>query len=75
MNVLTKEVCVHCNGSINLSHSITECIKCDCVIHTKCFDKKEHMFFEDEFYCKNCVHLAVKRYNPFKQDFENDEID
>ena len=34
-----------------------------------------HTLFENDFYCTNCDHLAVKRYNPFKSDLENDEID
>ena len=37
--------------------------------------KKIHTLFENDFYCTNCDHLAVKRYNPFKSDLENDEID
>ena len=75
MTVLIKEVCVHCNGGVNLGQSINDCIICDCVIHTKCFDKKVYTFFENDFYCKNCDHKAIKRYNPFKSDLDNDEID
>ena len=75
MTALIKEVCVHCAGSVNLGQSINECNICDCVIHTKCFDKKVYTFFENNFYCKNCDHKAVIRYNPFKEDLENDEID
>ena len=70
-----KEVCVHCHGSVNLGQSINECIMCDCVIHTRCFDKTVHTLFEEDFYCKNCEHKAVQRYNPFKLDLENDELD
>ena len=75
MIALLKEVCVHCLGGVSIGQSINECTMCNCVIHTKCFDKKEYMFFENDFYCKNCDHLAVKSYNPFKLEYENDEID
>ena len=75
MTGLIKEVCVHCQASVNLGQAITECSVCDCIIHSKCFDKSIHVFFENEFFCSNCKYLATKRYNPFKTDFENDEID
>ena len=75
MTGLIKEVCVHCQASVNLGQAITERSVCDCIIHSKCFDKSIHVFFENEFFCSNCKYLATKRYNPFKTDFENDEID
>ena len=34
-----------------------------------------HTYFEEDFYCKNCENQAIKRYNPFKIDFDHDEID
>ena len=70
-----KEVCAHCQRNISLSQVISECIVCDCVIHSKCFNKNKHTLLDGEFYCENCKHLASKQYNPFKQDFENDELD
>ena len=29
----------------------------------------------DKFYCNDCSYLSIKKYNPFKFDLENDEID
>ena len=75
MNVLTKEVCRHCLRSVNLGQAIVECAECNCVLHNKCYDASKFSSLNCEIYCKNCEHLAVKRYNPFKLDFENDEID
>ena len=75
MTALIKEVCGHCRGSISLGQAIVECTECNCAIHNKCYDALKFISLNCEIYCKNCEHLAVKRYNPFKLDFENNEID
>ena len=59
---------------LNKGHAIVECSICDRIIHNKCFDKENDTYFENEFFCANCKHLATKRYNPFKIDFENDDL-
>ena len=75
MTVLIKEVCGHCQGSINLGQAIVECAECNCAIHNNCYDASKFSSLNCEIFCKNCEHRAVKRYNPFKLDFENDEFD
>ena len=55
--------------------AIVECAECNCAIHNNCYDASKFSSLNCEIYCKNCEHRAVKRYNPFKLDFENDEFD
>ena len=73
MIALIKEVCGHCQRSVSLGQHLLECTECNNIVHKKCCDTSK--FINSEFYCKNCEHLAVKRYNPFNLDFQNDEIE
>ena len=63
---LKKEVCAYCLKNINLGQSIIECNNCNCPIHSKCFDTSHIVSDLDHPYCKNCLHLSVPRYNPFR---------
>ena len=60
---LTREVCGGCLKSISLGQAIVECCECDRIIHYKCMKLKNST---GDFYCKFCTHLAVVRYNPFR---------
>ena len=73
MIVLKKEVCPICAKSIKTGQIIAECCECDCVMHHKCHKKLNLSRVLDEFYCNNCLHLAVIRYKPFHLDSDNDE--
>ena len=63
---LKKEVCAYCLKNINLGQSIIECNNCNSPIHSKCFDTSHIVSDLDDLYCKNCLHLSVPRYNPFR---------
>ena len=74
MTPLSKEVCPICTKCINIGQFIVECCKCDCVMHHKCYDKSQlNNPCNDDFYCLNCIHFAVAKYNPFKLNFDQDE--
>ena len=73
MIVLKKEVCPICAKSIKTGQIIAECCECDCVMHHKCHKKLNSSRALDEFYCNNCLHLAVIRYKPFHLDSDNDD--
>ena len=76
MTETIKEVCGHCQRSVSLGQAIAECTECNCAIHSKCVDLlKFTNLNNNKFYCNNCDHLNIKRYNPFKIDLENDELD
>ena len=75
MTVHLKEVCVHCRRAICIGQPIVECYECDCVIHSKCYNYAEIDPLNDKFYCNNCCHLSVKRYNPFRYDIDDEDLD
>ena len=75
MTVHLKEVCVHCHRAICIGQPIVECYECDCVIHSKCYNYAEIDPLNDKFYCNNCCHLSVKRYNPFRYDIDDEDLD
>ena len=75
MTALIKEVCAVCARSIGIGQIIVQCVECDCVMHHKCYKKCDLTNDCDEFYCKNCIHLAVARYNPFKIDSDTETED
>ena len=73
MTSLTKEVCLVCTKYITTGQFIVECCKCDGAMHHKCFKKSNLSTLSEDFYCSNCSHLAVFRYNPFRLDIDTDE--
>ena len=76
MTETIKEVCGDCQRSVSLGQAIAKCTECNCAIHSKCVDLlKFTNLNNNKFYCNNCDHLNIKRYNPFKIDLENDELD
>ena len=74
MTTLTKEVCKHCCKGIYVGQAIVECSECNHVIHHKCYNSA-NTDSHGNFLCNICVNLAVKRYNPFKYDILDEEID
>ena len=77
MIVLKKEVCAYCLKNINLGQSIIECHNCNCPIHSKCYDTCQIISDSGDPYCKNCSHLSITRYNPFRpliDDTEDDDL-
>ena len=68
---LEKEVCSCCSKFINIGQSITECDKCNIIIHTKCFKTSKFILSNNAYYCKNCESLVHVKYNPFKSSTEN----
>ena len=75
MTVLLKEVCVHCRRAICVGQPIVECYECDCVIHSKCYNFAEIYQSNEKLYCNDCCHLSVKRYNPFRHDTDDNDLD
>ena len=70
----------HCNcwlKDIRFGQSITECKKCDKVIHTKCFKSSKFSIINDLNYCDECEDDIVVRYNPFLKliELSRDEKD
>ena len=74
MTTLTKEVCKHCCKGIYVGQAIVECSECNHVIHHQCYNST-NTDSHGNFLCNICVNLAVKRYNPFKYDIFDEEID
>ena len=74
MTALTKEVCKHCCKSLYVGQAIVECSECNHVIHHQCYNST-NTDSHGNFLCNICVNLAVKRYNPFKYDIFDEEID
>ena len=72
---LIKEVCAHCQRNVCIGQPLIECHACDRIIHSKCYNYSELNSSIDKFYCNDCSHLAVKKYNPFKFDIEDEEVD
>ena len=70
-----NEVCAHCSRNICIGQPIVECHECDQAIRSKCYNYSEIDSMNDKFYCNDCSYLSIKKYNPFKFDLENDEID
>jgi hypothetical protein len=66
VNALTKELCSHCQKCINTSQSVTECEKCSCIIHTKCYKYSKFKKVNDNEYCEPCSKLIHAKYNPYK---------
>ena len=64
--LLIKEVCGYCLKNVNIGQAVTECDKCDCIIHTKCFKKSKFQVINNRNYCNNCKETIEKRYNPFE---------
>ena len=74
MTVLIKEVCNTCSKGISIGQAIVECSQCNCVMHHKCY-RSSNTNIDGNFLCNSCVITATKRYNPFKYDLRDDEID
>ena len=75
MTVLIKEVCNTCSKGISIGQAIVECSVCNCVTHHKCY-RSSNTDFDGNFLCDSCANFTtVKRYNPFKHDLHDDEID
>ena len=70
---LKKEVCPICAKTITIGQTIVECCVCDRAIHYKCYNKSNKSHSSEDFYCMNCIHLAIPRYNPFELDNDADE--
>ena len=51
---------------MGLGQKFFECIKCNCIIHEKCFNTSKAEVINSNFYCCQCKLSIVKRYNPFK---------
>ena len=45
--------------------SITECKKCNAVVHSKCRKASAFKIVNDKYYCKNCCDSIVHVYNLF----------
>ena len=75
---LSKEVCGFCLKDIRIGQAITECNKCDKVIHTRCYIKSKFKIINLLSYCENCENSIDVRYNPYKlielsKDDDDDE--
>ena len=66
MRPLRKEVCGCCHKNISLGQSITECQKCNWVIHSRCYKKSSFKLVNNTPYCQNCCQLVKVIYNPFQ---------
>ena len=64
--LLIKEVCGCCLKNINIGQAISECGKCNCIIHTNCFKKAKFQIINNENYCSNCKETIERIYNPFE---------
>ena len=64
--VLIKEVCGFCAKNINIGQPVTECKKCNCIIHTNCFKKSKYQIVNNRSYCNNCKETIERIYNPFE---------
>ena len=73
MTTLSKEVCLVCTKYITAGQFIVECCECDGAMHHKCFKRSNLSTLSEDFYCSNCSHLAVFRYNPFRLDIDTEE--
>ena len=62
-----------CKKTIKLGQAITECSKCDTVIHTRCYKKSSFQPINNNFYCKTCAIDIHTRYNPFQYDSQCDD--
>ena len=62
---LIKEVCDCCRKFINIGQPITECQKCNSVIHTKCYTKSDFIAVNNLQYCQSCCFDIPEKYNPF----------
>lgn len=74
MTVLIKEVCNTCSSSVSIGQAIIECSRCNCIIHHKCY-KPSNSDDSGNFLCDSCSSNKQQRYNPFKYDIHDDEID
>ena len=63
---LIKEVCRYCEKNINLGQVVTECDKCKCIIHKKCFKKSAFQTINSKQYCSTCKSDIEVIYNPFE---------
>ena len=66
MGTISKEVCGCCSKNINLGQSITECTRCDSIIHTKCYKKSSFGYINSKTYCLTCSDKVNVIYNPFE---------
>ena len=74
INGLMKELCCHCQKSVNIGHQFFECTHCNKILHAKCFKPSNSEVINDNFYCSNCKINIIKRYNPIKC-FLGDDVD
>ena len=72
---MKKEVCSCCFKYISLGQSITECEKCDTVIHTKCYKTSNFLITSNQTFCGGCVALKQSQYNPFLSILNNHSRD
>ena len=63
---LIKEVCGCCLKNINIGQAVTECDKCNCIIHTNCFKKSKFQVINNRSYCNDCNKTIERIYNPFE---------
>ena len=66
INGLKKELCCHCQKSVNIGHQFFECNQCNKILHAKCFKLSNSAVINDNFYCVHCKINVIKRYNPIK---------
>ena len=78
--IIAKEACSHCLKNVNIGQPISECEKCNCIIHTKCYKPAKFTKINDVNYCALCNGKVQVRYNPYKfaecpDDCETDIVD
>ena len=62
---IAKELCDYCLKAISIGQAITECVKCNTIIHTKCYSKGKFRVINEKYFCDKCAKNEHFVYNPF----------
>ena len=68
-----KEVCSHCQKSINVGNVVNTCYSCDTIAHTKCAKKLKFTKINNTIFCSACAVNIELKYNPFKNIYDLDD--
>ena len=71
---LPKESCLHCQKSIKIGFPHFVCYGCNKIFHANCFKPSEAETINSNFYCVDCKISVLKKYNPFNDMLDENEL-
>jgi hypothetical protein len=71
---IPKENCFHCQKSIKIGFPHFVCFGCNKIFHANCYKPSEAETINNNFFCIECKISVLKRYNPFNDMLDENEL-